>query len=154
MYNAGKDRADSLFEAEPITLESGDLLDACLRASAIRANGDLVCSEELCEEHTASHEAMLNLMRDDMTRGEMLEAWLEAQAMWQTELDVLTNARYREADADDRLIIAACRLAFDQLLTVRQATLDALYPAAPDIAAEQLCGLLQSSVMVLCDAEE
>lgn len=154
MYNAGKDRADSLFEAEPITLESGDLLDACLRASATRANGDLVCSEELCEEHTASHEAMLNLMRDDMTRGEMLEAWLEAQAMWQTELDVLTNARYREADADDRLIIAACRLAFDQLLTVRQATLDALYPAAPDIAAEQLCGLLQSSVMVLCDAEE
>ncbi len=150
MSGGGKERADSVFGADPVLLDAVDLED-CLRLNATRANGDLMYSEELCEEHAFAQESVISMMDEEMTLQGRLDAWLAAQAIWQGELDAMTNTHYKEADADGRLIIAANRIAFDQLLAVRQATLDALYPDAPDMAAELLCQLIQRDVMILCE---
>ena len=139
-----------MFEANPVLLDAVDLED-CLRLNANRLNGDLMYSEELCEEHAFAQETVISMMDEEMTVQGRLDAWLAAQAIWQGELDAMTNKHYKEADAGGRLIIAANRIAFDQLLAARQATLDALYPDAPDVAAELLCQMIQRDVMILCE---
>ena len=150
MSGGSEERADSVFDANPVLLDAVDLED-CTRLNATRMNGDLAYSEELCEEHAFAQETVISMMDEEMTVQGRLDAWLAAQAIWQSELDAMTNRHYKEADADNRTVIAAARIAFDQLLAARQATLDALYPDAPDVAAELLCQMIQRNVMILCE---
>ncbi|MBR1565330.1 MAG: DUF11 domain-containing protein, partial [Oscillospiraceae bacterium] len=145
------EREDSLFSFDHVTTDEEAILIDCGLSDAKKPNGDLICSEDLCEEHASAEQAVLGMMRDDMTAEEITDAWLYAQAIWQSELDTMTNTHYREADADGRLIIAANRMAFDQYLAMRQVTLDAMYADQPEIAAELLCDLIKHNVTILCE---
>ncbi len=150
LHEAPKARVDSVLSAGVETLPAAAPAETCTRLEGEREGAELQYTETLCAEHAAIAERITALYRSATNRDGRTNAFLRAQHMWQTIMDGRTNARYKAADKDGRVLIAKNRLAFDKYVAARRALLTALYPAQPDTVAQVIARVFQDKEMDLC----
>ena len=66
------------------------------------------------------------------------------------ELNLMYDTWYISAGADQKAIIAADRMAFDELITARRETLAILYPDDPATAEEVLANMIMHRAELIC----
>lgn len=87
--------------------------------------------------------ALVSAATDSQAR---VNAFTQAQRLWQLALDQVVNTRYRAADKASRKAIAACRVTLDQVYAARKALVEALYLDAPEVGAEALSNLYKNAL--------
>ena len=87
--------------------------------------------------------ALVSAATDSQAR---VNAFTQAQRLWQLALDQVVNTRYRAADKASRKAIAACRVTLDQVYAARKALVEALYSDAPEVGAEALSNLYKNAL--------
>ena len=160
VHTAPEARSDSyLGHHEPIEAQQAD---GCTRTIAEKQPADAKRIENLCAEHAATDAAVLAALREVATENNLIsrfagpearaaleEAWAKAQKLWQVQLDASTNQRYRPASKEDRKLVAADRMTFDNWLTMHKLFLDMLYPAGSE-AAEVLTKAIMNRTVDYC----
>ena len=149
LHEAPKARVDSVLNAVD-ALPDAASGETCVRTPGERDKAELPYSEVLCADHAAIDERVTALVRDAANKDARNSAFLRAQRMWQTPMDVRTNAKYKAADKDGKTLIANNRKAFDKYLTARKTLLTLLYPDQPDVVAQVIARVIQDKEMDLC----
>ena len=150
LHEAPKARVDSVLSGEVSALEDAAPGALCARIYAEREEADQAYTEVLCADHSATDQRAMGLVKEAINREARNNAFLRAQRMWQTMMDNRTNARYKAADKETRVLIAKNRLAFDKYLNARKTLLTVIYPDQPDVVAEIVARIIQDKEMDLC----
>ncbi len=145
----GESRPDSHMTARYAVLIGTEPADICVLTDTA-ANDGIRRSLILDETHGRIHSSVLSLFDGALTRDSLISAWQRGRRMWQSDLDGLTNQRYKTADAAGRKIIAANRTAFDRYLNADTELLNALYPNHPEFAWEFTQQAMMNHVVLLC----
>lgn len=125
-------------------------LPQCAHA-VLEATDSLVLYADMqCTGHAGIEAAAQKLIAGATAKTVRERAWRRVQSLWLSDLNRETNARYKAADAETRTLIAANRSLFDKAVAARQALLKQLYPAQPELAAEQIAILLSNQSAFLC----
>lgn len=150
LHSAPEERADSV-NAEHTDLQSGTSGVTCSRAVNYSLTGAASLYDDLCESHTLTTtltQRLLEIAEDDDDR---ISAWLRAQSNWLLELNTMYDTWYLSADsAEKKALIAADRIAFDELISKRRDTLSYMYPNDPAAAAEVLSNMIMHRVELIC----
>ena len=143
-HNAPAVRADSRNNGIWQAAEPIPPAERCGRYVELTDDGSIY-NEVLCESHRRTENAASALLA-----GGSAETWQIVKHMWLTELDAVTNARYRAADPTGKTLVAAERVAFGRWLEAREEMLGALYPDRPEIVGEALSQAIRARVLDLC----
>ena len=76
-----------------------------------------------------------------------VDAFVKAQAAWQTSLDRVVNTGYKAADKEGRKAIADSRKALDLMIDAHRGMLQMLYAEAPDVAEEAAASLYRNALL-------
>ena len=148
IHNAPNDRADSLITGNYVRTIGG-VCEACGREVLSENGQDVYLRQSICAEHKSVKDAVeyqVQYGASDLSRD-----WQRARALWQASLDSMTNSHYKAASAQDRQVIAMCRVSFDQLLAARQELLKLFYPTKPSVVSEVLSNTVMNRTLDLCE---
>lgn len=149
LHAAPESRPDRL-EGTHSTLAKSNSSDECARSVTYSEAGAARFVDDQCENHTLTMQLtqyLLDIAADDSDR-EL--AWLRAQGNWLLELNSMYDTWYLSADAEQRTVIAADRMAFDDLINARREALAELYPDDPATAAEVLANMIMNRTVTVC----
>ena len=76
-----------------------------------------------------------------------VNAFVKAQAAWQTSLDRVVNTGYKAADKEGRKAIAGSRKALDLMIAAHRGVLEMLYAEAPDVAEEIAASMYRNALL-------
>jgi len=106
--------------------------------------------EKACAAHGDLNETVIRMILEAQDE-DVLDAFIQAQSTWLSELDRMTAQRLQTAASEqEREAVSRDRAMFDQWLIARRTLLAFLYPDQPDTAAEQLAEAIQARVKLLC----
>ena len=91
--------------------------------------------------------AVVELMGGLKDTPERVNAFVMAQAAWQTSLDRVVNTGYKAADKEGRKAIAGSRKALDLMIDAHRGVLQMLYAEAPDMAEEAAASLYRNALL-------
>ena len=106
--------------------------------------------DDQCENHTLTNQLTQYLLDIAVDEEDRTNAWLRAQGNWLLELDSMYDTWYLQADAVQRIVIAADRMAFDELINARREALAEMYPDDPTTAAEVLANMIMDRTETMC----
>ncbi|MDO5328105.1 MAG: hypothetical protein Q4G00_15530 [Clostridia bacterium] len=107
-------------------------------------------NEITCAAHEELNETVTRMILEAQDE-EALDAFIQAQTAWLSELDRMTAQRLQAAAGQqEREAISKDRALFGQWLTARRTLLAFLYPDQPAAAAEQIADAIQARVKLLC----
>ena len=149
LHAAPETRPDSL-EASHSSMSKSNTSDECRHSVTYGEAGTARYVDDQCENHTLTMQMtqyLLDTAKDDEDRE---IAWLRAQGNWLLELDSMYDKWYLSADAVQRVVIAADRMAFDKLINARREALAEMYPNDPATAAEVLANMIMERTETMC----
>lgn len=139
-------RVDSYTDDIP-TLASGNSPEQCaVIVTAMDVGGDVHYQERLCSRHSDTELPVLSMVRGADT---LDKAWSRAQKLWLADLDEAFCEIYNAAEGDDRLVIAAARMTFDNWVDARRSFLEMIYEGKPAVE-EVVNKTLMNRVIDLC----
>ena len=148
LHAAPETRKDSM-TGDHVTLSKNNTSDECAR-TVTYGTGNASFLDDQCESHTLTMQLtqyLLDIAADDEDRE---AAWLRAQGNWLLELDSMYDTWYLSADAVERVVIAADRMSFDELINARRDALAEMYPDDPATAAEVLANMIMNRTETMC----
>ena len=149
LHAAPETRPDSL-DGSHTTLDKANQSDECNHSVTYNENGAARYVDDQCESHTLTMQLtqhLLDIAADDEDR---TNAWLRAQGNWLLELNTMYDTWYLSADAVQRVVIAADRMSFDELINARREALAEMYPDDPATAAEVLANMIMNRTETMC----
>ena len=112
----------------------------------------------LRERYTAAGARTLDAVKGTLdgakTSQAQANAFLKAQAAWQTSLDRVVNTGYKTADKEGRKAIAGCRKALDLVCAAHRTVLEMLYADAPEVTEEVIATIYRNALLDACTAFE
>ncbi|MBO7662545.1 MAG: peptidoglycan-binding protein [Clostridia bacterium] len=149
LHSAPETRPDSLKAAHSV-LNKSNTGDECAHSVTYGEHGAARFLDDQCENHTMTMQLtqyLLDIAADEEDRE---NAWLRAQGNWLLELNSMYDTWYLSADAVQRVIIAADRMSFDELINARREALAEMYPDDPATAAEVLANMIMNRTLTMC----
>ena len=135
---------DSLLNGYALTEDKGGT--AGREISALNGS-DAALTERFAAPGARTLSAVMDMMNGLKTPRARANAFVKAQAAWQTSLDRIVNAGYKAADKESRKAIAACRKALDLMISAHKAVLEILYAEAPDVAEEAVASMYRNALL-------
>lgn len=108
---------------------------------------DAALTERFTAPGARTLSAVKELMGGLKTTAARVNAFVMAQAAWQTGLDRVVNTGYKAADKEGRKAIAGCRKALDLMIAAHKGVLEMLYAEAPDAAEEAAASLYRNALL-------
>ena len=108
---------------------------------------DAALTERFTAPGARTLSAVKELMGGLKTTDARVNAFVMAQAAWQTGLDRVVNTGYKAADKEGRKAIAGCRKALDLMIAAHKGVLEMLYAEAPDAAEEAAASLYRNALL-------
>ena len=124
--------------------------EKCGREIGALNGSDAVMTERYDAAHGADMAEVIRLAQSAKYGPAQENAFSQAQRRWQMALDGVVNLQYKAADKETRKLIAAARVALDNVYAARKPLLDFLYPGAPETVAEALSGLYKDALIDAC----
>ena len=149
LHTAPEDRKDSVNSSHTSLTETGKG-NECVRSVTYNQKGAAHFVDHQCESHMLTMQLTQLLLDSAMDEDDRTDAWLRAQGNWLLELDTMYDTWYLSADESDRKLIAADRMAFDELIEARREALEELYPNDPATAAEVLANMIMNRTELVC----
>lgn len=149
LHSAPATRPDSL-ESAAGTIVKGNHGEECSHSVTYGESGEARYVDDQCGNHTLTNQLTRYLLDMAGDGEERTEAWLRVQGNWLLELNSMYDVWYLSADAAQRVLIAADRMSFDELINARQASLAEMYPDDPATAAEVLANMIMDRTEMVC----
>lgn len=148
LHRAPEKRLDSL-DAAHTTLPDAAPSEECTRSATYNeTSADFLCAG--CETHAETGELVLEVLAEATDSDEKALAWSRAQTLRISDLNDMYDVWYLSAPEEQRDIIAADRMSFDELITARRAALADLYPDDAATAEETLYHFIDRRVATVC----
>ena len=149
LHTAPEERQDSM-EGNHTALGNSTNNKLCNRVVTYTADGPVTLTDDRCESHTLTMQLTETLLETAADDDDREYAWERAQGNWVLELNLMYDEWYLSADDEQRALIVADRVAFDQLINARADSLTYLYPDDPAAAAEVLSNMIMHRTELIC----
>ena len=149
LHTAPEDRPDSAGGTHT-ELKKGKTSAKCVRKVNYTEDGPVHLEDDQCESHALTTQLTQALLEAAETDDDREFAWLRAQSNWLLELDTMYDTWYLSAKPEQKALIAADRMAFDELINARRESLAYMYPDDPATAAEVLANMIMHRTEMIC----
>ena len=148
LHQAPAKRPDSL-DAAHTALPAAAPAEECGRSATYgEASADFLCTS--CETHAETGELVLEILAEAEDDADKALAWTRAQNLRLSDLNEMYDVWYLSAPEEQRSVIAADRMSFDELIAARRASLADLYPDDAATAEETLYHLIDRRAATVC----
>ena len=148
LHRAPEKRPDSL-DAAHTSLPAATPAEECERTATYgEASADFLCTS--CETHAETGELVLEILAEASDDEDKALAWMRAQTLRLTDLNEMYDVWYLSAPEEQRSVIAADRMSFDELIAARRTSLADLYPDDAATAEETLYHLIDRRTAIIC----
>ena len=124
--------------------------DHCELIVKNHATGTTDYDQHSCAAHQSTRTAVQAMTGAAATPAVSLSAWTYARTLWQNDCNVLLEKLYSCANGPAKAIIMEENLAFETMVTMREAALNVLYPDQPEKVAEEIAKLYEDRCTELC----
>ena len=124
--------------------------DHCELIVKNHATGTTDYDQHYCEAHQSTRTAVQAMTSVASTPAVSISAWTYARTLWQNDCNVLLEKLYGCANGPAKAIIMEEHIAFETMVTMREAALNVLYPDQPEKVAEEIAKLYEDRCIELC----
>ena len=124
--------------------------DHCELIVKNHATGTTDFDQHYCAAHQSTRTAVQAMTGAAATPAVSLSAWTYARTLWQNDCNVLLEKLYGCANGPAKAVIMEEHIAFETMVTMREAALNVLYPDQPEKVAEEIAKLYEDRCIELC----